>query len=211
MQTPDEMLATVILLWAVIDPIGTVPVFVSATRNRTAEEKKEIARYAATIAGMILLFFAAVGEVMLDGMGVPLPAFQIAGGLVLFLFAMTMIFGEGKPGSELKSMESTHETAVFPLATPSIASPGAMMAVVLLTENGRHSVTHQIVTAGLMLGVICITYLLMRASTLISNIIGLGGASVISRVMGLVLSSIAVANVLEGISEYFNLSTTKIP
>ncbi|TWT58293.1 hypothetical protein KOR42_16670 [Thalassoglobus neptunius] len=210
MQTPDEILATIILLWAVIDPIGTVPVFVSATRTRTEDEKKEIAKYAAAIAGMILLFFAAVGEVMLDGMDVPLPAFQIAGGLVLFLFAMTMIFGEGKPESELKSMKSAHETAVFPLATPSIASPGAMMAVVLLTENGRHSVLHQIVTSGLMLGVVFVTYLLMRASTAISNLIGLSGASVISRVMGLVLSSIAVANILEGISEYFMLPTTKL-
>jgi hypothetical protein len=130
-------------------------------------------------------------------------AFKIAGGIILFLFALTMIFGEGKPEGEKKELRSANDVAIFPLATPSLASPGAMMAVVLLTENARISVSNQLVCAMLMLSVIIISFLLMLAAGFISRLIGDGGASIISRVMGLILASIATTNVLEGIKEYF--------
>ncbi len=104
MQSPTEILNTFVLLWAVIDPIGTVPVFISATQNRTDPERLKIARLAALAAAGILLFFIVAGELLLQAMGVPLLAFQIAGGLVLFLFALTMIFGESKPEGEVKML-----------------------------------------------------------------------------------------------------------
>ncbi len=203
MQNTQEILNTFVLLWAVIDPIGTVPVFIAATRNRSDAERKKIALIAAASAAGILLFFVLVGEILLQAVGVPLLAFKIAGGLVLFLFALTMIFGESKPDSELKMMRSISDTAIFPLATPSIASPGAMMAVVLLTENHTYSIFHQAITALIMLSVMLIVYLLMLSAGKISTIIGSGGASIISRVMGLILASIAATNVLEGLKEYF--------
>jgi len=203
MQTYQELLSTFVVLWAVIDPIGTVPVFISATQDHSEAERRKIARSAAIVSAGILLFFVVAGEVLLHAMGVPLVAFQIAGGLVLFLFALTMIFGESKPEGESRLARSAEDTAVFPLATPSIASPGAMMAVVLLTENARHSIVHQVITGTLMLLVIGVVYVLMRGAAYISRLIGDGGASIISRVMGLVLASIAATNVLEGIKEYF--------
>jgi multiple antibiotic resistance protein len=203
MQTPDEILTSLVLLWAVIDPIGTVPVFISVTRGRSPAERRRIAAIAACSAAGILLFFIIAGEVLLRAMGVPLLAFQIAGGVILFLFALTMIFGESKPEGEMKVAQSVQDAAIFPLATPSIASPGAMMAVVLLTENSRHSIPHQFVSALLMLLVVGAAYLLMLAAGRISRIIGEGGASIVSRVMGLILASIAATHVLEGIKEYF--------
>ena len=199
----DEMIASLVMLWAVIDPIGTIPVFISVTEARTPAEMRRIAFVAATTAAGILFFFIVVGELVLQAMGVPLPAFQIAGGLILFLFALTMVFGESKPESESRIGESAEQTAVFPLATPSIASPGAMMAVVLLTENGRTSLADQAIIAGLMLAVVGTAYLLMLGAGRISAVIGKGGASVVSRVMGLILASIAATNVLEGIKEFF--------
>lgn len=197
------MIAAFVMLWAVIDPIGTVPVFISATKGREPQARKKIAFIAATTAAGLLLFFIVVGEVLLRAMGVPLVAFQIAGGLILFLFALTMIFGESKPDQESKVARSAQDTAIFPLATPSIASPGAMMAVVLLTENGRHSLIEQMTVALLMLIVVGAAYLFMRGAGWISKVIGEGGASIVSRVMGLILASIAATNVLEGIKEYF--------
>lgn len=191
------------MLWAVIDPIGTVPVFISVTKDRTPVERKKIAFVAAFTALCILLFFIVVGEILLKAMGVPLVAFQIAGGLILFLFALTMIFGESKPESESKVRTSAKQTAIFPLATPSIASPGAMMAVVLLTDNSRISILQQSIVAGLMIAVVAAAYLLMLGAGWISKLIGEGGASVVSRVMGLILASIAATNVLEGIKLYF--------
>lgn len=203
MLDPNEIITSLVLLWAVIDPIGTVPVFLSVTQGRKPSERRRIALVAAFAAAGILLFFIVVGEILLRAMGVQIYAFQVAGGLVLFLFALTMIFGESKPEGEIKAARSAHDTAVFPLATPSIASPGAMMAVVLLTENSRHSITEQAVTALLMLLVVGTAYLFMLASNWVFKVIGEGGASIASRVMGLILASIAATNVLEGIKDYF--------
>lgn len=199
----DDFLTKFVLLWAVIDPVGTVPVFISATSHQTATERRRTAVIAALTAAGILLFFIIVGEPLLTAMGVPLPAFQISGGIILFLFALTMIFGESKPDSETKLLTSVEDTAVFPLATPSIASPGAMMAVVLLTENQVHTLLDQVTTAIIMLLVVGAAFGLMLVAGSISRVIGNGGASIVSRVMGMILASVAATNVLEGIKEYF--------
>lgn len=199
----ETVIGTFVLLWAVIDPIGTIPVFISATQGQTIEERKKVAKIAAITAGGILLFFIIVGEIVLRAMGVPLLAFQISGGIVLFLFALTMVFGESKPEEELRVVRKVEDAAIFPLATPSIAGPGAIMAVVLLTENGRHSILEQVFTALTMLIVVFIAYLMMLGAERLYRLIGDGGASVVSRVMGLILASIAATNILQGIKEYF--------
>lgn len=203
MPSTEELITTFVLLWAVIDPIGSVPVFLAATKGRKPAERRRIAKVAALAAAGILLFFIVAGEPLLLGMSVPLPAFRIAGGIVLFLFALTMIFGESKPEGEEKLLRSVQEVAVYPLATPSIASPGAMMAVVLLTENSVHTVLDQAATACVVLVVLAITYGCMLLAGPIVRVIGEGGASVVSRVMGLILASVAATNVLEGTKEYF--------
>jgi multiple antibiotic resistance protein len=198
------ILSNFVLLWAVIDPIGTIPVFIAATRGRTDADRRRVALRAAAVAAGILLFFIVVGEPILNAMGVPVLAFQIAGGIVLFLFALTMIFGESKPQAEEQDIHSAPDIAIFPLATPSIASPGAMMAVVLMTQNDVHTVDEQIVTAVLMLAVVGAAYLFMRCAGLIMRLIGEGGANVVSRVMGMILASVAATEVLEGIKHFFS-------
>ena len=203
MSDLQTVLSDFVILWAVIDPIGTIPVFVAATRNHTHAERRQIALRAATIAAGILLFFILVGEALLNAMGVPILAFQISGGIVLFLFALTMIFGEGKVETEREYIRHAKDTAVFPLATPSIASPGAMMAVVLLTQKDIHTIDEQIVTTLLMLAVVATTYVLMRSAGAITRIIGDGGSNIVSRVMGMILASVAATQVLEGTKQYF--------
>lgn len=199
----QSILSNFVLMWAVIDPIGTVPVYIAATRGQSESARLKIAARAATVAAGILLFFILVGERLLAAMGVPVMAFQIAGGIVLFLFALTMIFGEGKPVSEEEKTADSTDVAIFPLATPSIASPGAMMAVVLLTQNDLYTMSEEVVTTVLMLVVIGVAYVLMRFSGLIIRAIGDGGANIVSRVMGMILASVAATQVLEGIKEYF--------
>lgn len=200
-----DYVATFIFLFAVIDPIGTIPVFIAVTRLFDKKEKTRIALKATLYSAGILLFFLVLGEFILTSIEIPLSAFQIAGGIILFLFALSMIFGESKPDIELKIAPKQSETAIFPLATPSIASPGAMLAIVLLTENASYSIWEQTQTALVMLLVLFITFILMILASHIHRIIGNGGASLISRVMGMVLASVAVANVLGGIKEYFLL------
>jgi len=198
-----DFVATFIFFFAVIDPIGTVPVFIAVTRGYTPEQKRKIAFIATLVAAAILLFFAVVGELLLTAMGIPLSAFQIAGGIVLFLFALSMIFGESKPEEEIRIAEDHHETAIFPLAVPSIAGPGAMLACVLLTENARFNLWEQMQTVSMLMVVLVINLLLMLAASYVHRLIGNAGASVISRVMGLVLASVAVTNALAGFKAYF--------
>ncbi len=135
-------------------------------------------------------------------MQIPLTAFQVAGGLVLLLFALTMVFSEGKAEQEMRLSSNINELAVYPLAVPSIASPGAMMAIVLLTDNHRFSFADQIVTAAIMALVLLITYLLLIAANRIQRLIGTTGAAIISRVMGLILAAIAVNHILSGIKAF---------
>ncbi|MDT0553025.1 MarC family protein [Urechidicola vernalis] len=201
----NELIATFIFFFAVIDPIGSVPVFISVTNNYNEKDKRKIAFKAVFISAIILLFFILIGELILDAIDIPLSAFQIAGGIVLFLFALTMIFGESKPESEIKSIKNTTETAIFPLAIPSIASPGAMLAVVLLTKNSIYSVWEQFQSSIVLLGVLSIVLVLLLLATKVHKLIGNGGASIISRIMGLILSSVAIANIIDGIKESFNL------
>ena len=201
----EQVLNNFIFFFAVIDPIGTVPVFLAVTAGYDTKDSRKIALQAIFLSTMILLFFLAAGELILDALQIPLPAFQIAGGIVLLLFALTMIFGESKPDEEIRLAKNTNEVAVFPLAVPSIASPGAMLAAVLLTDNSRYSLEEQVFTALAMVAVLLVALTLLLISPWINRLIGRNGASVVSRVMGLILSSIAVANILEGISVYFEL------
>ena len=202
----DEIFKQFVLLWAVIDPIGTIPVFIAITAGMSKKVARITALKATIVAAIVLLFFVLAGEYLLDAMLIPLSAFQIAGGIVLFLFALTMIFGESKPEAEMHLVQQNLHKYVFPLAIPSIASPGAMMAAVLLTDNHRFSLEHQIITTLVMFTVLLITLVFMLAASRILNVIGEAGASVVSRVMGMILASIAVSAVLQGISLYFGLT-----
>ena len=200
-----DILATFILFFAVIDPIGTVPVFMKVTSQFDERAKRRIAVKAVLVAGGILLFFVVAGEVILDAMAIPLSAFQIAGGIVLFLFALSMVFGESKPEQEVKLAVSITETAIYPLAVPSVAGPGAMLAAVLMTENVRFGIMEQAQTAAVIFSVLLLALLLMLGATWIHRFIGNSGASIVSRVMGLILASVATENILVGIKEYFLL------
>ncbi|OEF85081.1 MarC family protein [Vibrio breoganii] len=197
-----------VVLWAVIDPVGSVPVYLSQTHHLAKKQRRLVAIKAVAIATGVLLFFLLAGQVLLEAMQIPLPAFQAAGGLVLLLFALTMIFGESKPEQESKMSKEINRSeladlAVYPLAIPSIASPGAMMAIVMLTDNHRHAFIDQAMTAGVMLVILLITLFLLLGATHIQKWIGNVGAAIISRVMGLILAAVAVNNLLQGIKDFY--------
>lgn len=203
----DDLIRQFVLLWAVIDPIGTVPVFLAVTAGcLDAAHSRAIALKATAIASLVLVFFVVAGEILLEAMAIPLSAFQVAGGIVLFLFALTMIFGESKPEEEVSIVQKGMHSAAFPLAIPSIASPGAMMAAVMLTDNNRFSLLDQAITTAIMLGIILVNLCLMLMATRLQRIIGQSGASVISRVMGLILAAVAINAVLSGIQAHFGLA-----
>lgn len=198
-----EIITKFFFLIAVIDPIGSVPVYLEATKHFEPMEKKKIAIRAALIAFFILLFFIIAGQLILEGMSVSLDAFQISGGVILFLFALTMIFGEGKPGSEKQLINDYKHVTIFPVAIPSIASPGAIMAVVLMTDNHLYTIQEQAMTTGLVLVVVVLTMIVLLAANHVQRHIGNYGITVISKVMGLILGAYAVQSILSGIRDFF--------
>lgn len=197
------LLTKILFLFAVVDPIGSIPVYIEATKNLDAAHKRMAAIWGPIIAFGIFLFFIVVGQLILEGMEISMEAFQISGGVILFLFALTMIFGEGKPESEKHLITDYKHVTTFPIAMPSIASPGAIMAVVLMTDNHLYTVMQQTVTTLLVIGVIGITILILLLANKLHKVIGDYGIVVISKVMGLILASYGVQSVLAGILSFF--------
>ncbi|WP_408036908.1 MarC family protein [Tenacibaculum aestuarii] len=198
-----EIITTILFLFAVIDPLGTVPVYLEATKQLDEHHKRKVAIRASFMAFLILLFFIVVGQIILEGMKVTLDAFQISGGVILFLFALTMIFGEGKPESEKHLITDYKHVTIFPVAIPSIASPGAIMAVVLLTDNHLYTIQQQTLTTLLVFLVVMLTMIILLLAGRIQKRIGNYGITVISKVMGLILASYAVQSILTGLKDFF--------
>lgn len=200
-----EIITTILFLIAVIDPVGTVPVYLEATKHFDKAHKRKIALRASGVAFLVLLFFIVIGQLILEGMDISLDAFQISGGVILFLFALTMIFGDGKPESEKHLISDYKHVTIFPVAIPSIASPGAIMAVVLMTDNQIYPIEQQALTTFLVLIVIVMTSLLLLAANYVQEKIGEYGITVISKIMGLILASYAVQSILIGLKSFFAL------
>jgi multiple antibiotic resistance protein len=197
-----DFIKTFLFLVAVVDPLGSIPVYLEATKQFSVRAKRRIAVKASGIALVILLFFILLGQYIMEAMHISLEAFQISGGVILFLFALTMVFGEGKPEEE-KHMIS-HVT-VFPIAIPSIASPGAIMAVVLLTDNDLYKFWQQAEICFAVFLVIILTCILLLWASRIQEKVGETGIIVISKIMGLILASFAIQSILTGIKDYFKL------
>ena len=202
-----SVLESFVTLWVVIDPIGTIPVFIVVTAGMTAAARRKTALLATLVSIGVLLFFLVLGQILIDALGISLLSFQVAGGMILFLFALTMIFGEPKQETDLKSVvdDATEperpSPAIFPLAVPSLASPGAMLAIVLLTDNDQVAIANQAFTAVVMVGVLGIACLFMLLAEPIMKLIGHSGAAIVSRVMGMILASVAADAVLSSIVE----------
>ncbi|WP_158967357.1 MarC family protein [Chachezhania sediminis] len=183
-----------VVLWVLIDPIGSIAIFAAATANYSAAQRRVIALQGTFVAAGLLMFFLIVGQFLIDALGISLDAFQISGGIILFLFAIKMIFST--PNATPADPGAGENPAVYPIGVPGLAGPGSLLGIVLLTDNNRFSVPEQVVTASLTMLVLAVAFVFMLAATPILKVIGQNGAAIISRVMGLVLASVAVDNVI---------------
>jgi multiple antibiotic resistance protein len=199
-----------VLMWVLIDPIGTVPVFLLATRGMRPAQQRTIAIRATGVAAAVLLFFTLGGQLFLQALGIPLMSFQIAGGIVLFLFALTMVFGQPVTKQSREEVaeasdEQLRGIAVYPLAIPAIASPGAMLGAVMLTNVETFSLSDHAEDIAVILVVLAITLGFMLAAKYIIRLLGDSGINVIGRVMGLILAAVAVDGVLVALAKFFNI------
>jgi multiple antibiotic resistance protein len=186
----NELFFDFVTFWVTVDPLGTVPLYLSVTKHLPPTERRRAAIRATVIAFTLLAGFLYFGQLLLNVMRIELLSFQIAGGIVLFLFSLTMIFEKSSGNDGVP--DKGHDVAVFPLAMPAIATPGALLSVVVLTGNNTHSLLQQTLTCSMMALVLAATLILMLLGDRLIKLIGHSGASILSRVMGMILSAVAV-------------------
>jgi len=185
-------------IWTTVDPITNLALFAGLTAAMHRSERRRIAWRASVYAAIILVVAVIVGQILLDAMGIRLRSLQVAGGCILFVFGLQMVFGWiAQSGA---SVEKGRDIAVFPMAIPAIAGPGAITAIILLTDSDVYSVNERAQTAVVLLVVLVLNYVLLLLSDAILRIIGQQGAAVLTRVMGIILTALSVEFVLTGLS-----------
>lgn len=195
-----------VTLLVVVDPLGLAPIFAALTRGFPAKRKRESAIRGVALGSVILFIFALVGDVLLNALGIGLPAFRIAGGMLLFLLSLDMIFARptGMRSRSVQDQEDSDEEediSVFPLAIPLLAGPGAITTVLLYTGGANPA------QAGIFMAVLAFVLLLTLISLLLAprimSLFGDTGANVLSRVLGVLLAALAVQFVLDGVHATF--------
>lgn len=186
-------------LFVVIDPVGNAPIFLALTAGASVAQRRNIAFRGVLVAGVILTLFALAGDAVLAFVGISMPAFRIAGGLLLFLTAIDMLFEKRTERREQRADEPVADPSVFPLALPLIAGPGSITAVILLMHEHDGSLEGQ----GMVLGVVAVMLLLTLAfllmAPLLERVLRRTGTMVITRVLGMLLAALAVQFVLDGL------------
>ncbi|WP_193141687.1 MULTISPECIES: MarC family protein [unclassified Meridianimarinicoccus] len=201
-------LSTFVTLFLVIDPIGMSPLFLALTSGMDKARRRSIAFRACAIAFVVLTIFGLFGNAVLEGLGISLAAFRISGGLMLFLIAVDMLFERRTERREGRTTDADHDPSVFPLATPLIAGPGSMAAMVLLTGSGTPGWLGILEVHLVLAAVIGLVLLLFLISGVIEHILGRTGILVVTRLLGMLLAALAVQFVLDGLRDLGVLSLT---
>lgn len=186
-------------LFVVIDPIGLAPMFVALTQGMDARHRRRVALRACAIAAGLLTLFGLFGTALLETLGVSLAAFRIAGGMLLFLIAVEMLFGRRTERREKEQRPEDHDPSVFPLATPLIAGPGAMASMILLTTGHGTGWQHVLGIHLVMFAVVAIVLALFMLAGVIERALGRTGILVVTRLLGMLLGALSVQFILDGL------------
>jgi MarC family membrane protein len=199
-----HLLYSFVTLFVIIDPVGSAVIFAGLTRGTPDGVRQRAGLRGVLIATALILGFALGGAWLLAALGITLPAFRIAGGILLFLLATEMVFARqsgirGPTASEEEEAERRGDLSVFPLAFPLLAGPGALTSIVLLMERAAPLAALAVIIA--LIVVMAITLALLLAAPRVMRLVGVTGANVVSRVLGIILAALAAQFVLDGIIE----------
>ena len=202
----NDFLYEFVTLLVILDPVASIPIFLAVTAGLDRPKSLKIAGYALGVSFVVLLFFILLGQHLLDALKIPMATFQLAGSLVLLMFALKMILGQlSEDAAAIPAEAAPFERSVYPLAIPGIAGAGAMLTVVLLTDNNTRSFAEQAVTTGILLLCMIIFFGVFAAARLIHRAIGRPGVEVVTRVFGLILASLAIKNLITAIKLSFGM------
>ncbi|SFS09077.1 MarC family protein [Yoonia litorea] len=189
-------------LFIIIDPPGLAPVFIALTQGMSAAQRRAIALRAFLVAAALMMLFLFTGEAVLEFIGISMDAFRIAGGILLFLTALDMLFQKRQARREESAAEGQAEhhddPSVFPLALPLIVGPGAITTVILLAGQSEGA-ADLFAVAAVVLSVLVIVFLAFLAAPAIERILGKTGLNIVTRVLGMLLAALAVQFVLDGL------------
>ena len=202
----DELLRAIVGIFVIVDPIGSVGIFLSVTNGFTQTKKEKAARFAGITVAAVLVIAALMGQAILDLFGIRLAAFSVAGGILFLILAVEMIRGEG--ASQFHNLSKRSEqlpaAAIVPLGVPLMAGPGAISTVILSSPGSANWFETTILISSIaVLGMV--TWLCFSYAQYIGQLIGDIGIQLISRIMGLILAALAVEYMVKGIQILFNL------
>lgn len=201
-----------VTFFTIIDPVGLAPIVIGLTAHLSDAQRSIIVTRAVIISAIIIAFFAVVGNFLLDRLGIGLYAFNMAGGILLFLVAVDMLFGRPSGARETKTESdeamTREDVSVFPLAIPMIAGPGTIATTILYVNlaSGSGNPVDFLSVAGAIGSALVAAWLVMRSSLWIVNHTGRTGILVLSRILGILLAALAIQFVLNGIVEYVHVS-----
>ncbi|HEY0129975.1 MAG TPA: MarC family protein [Allosphingosinicella sp.] len=205
----ELFLSAFVTFLVVIDPPGCAPIFAGLTREATAAQRRSMALRACAIAAGILLFFGLLGEDLLRTLGISLAAFRIAGGIMLFLIALEMVFERRTQRRESRAREvdadpEHDDVSVFPMAIPMIAGPGSIASIMLLMarSNGH---AESLVVLGALGAVLLLTLVALLAAGWLMRLLGHRTEAMLTRLLGVILAALAAQFVIDGISVSFEV------
>lgn len=204
----DAFVSALVVFFVVVDPIGLVPLFIGLTQGFDARRKRVIGLRGAATGFAVILFFAYFGEVVLKALSITMPAFRIAGGALLFWIAFEMLFAKRaerkeRAADEARTDDEAHDLAVFPLAVPLIAGPGAITSTLLLMDRYGSTMAGQGVVLGAAAVVIGGSALLFLVADTVRRLLGRTVIHTVSRVLGIVLAALAAQTILSGITAVY--------
>ena len=202
----DLFISAFVTLFVVIDPPGCAPIYASLTTGASAQQRRSMAIRATVIAGLILVFFAMFGEALLSFLHIDLDSFRIAGGIMLFMIAIDMVFEKRTERREQRAekVAASHveDVSVFPMAMPMLAGPGSIASVMLLVAQ-NNGLDRAFVIFGALLLVLLLTLGALLAAGPLMRFIGNKGEAVITRLLGVLLAALAAQFVIDGLKASF--------
>ncbi|MDW3116702.1 MarC family protein [uncultured Roseovarius sp.] len=197
------LITAFVTLFVIIDPIGMTPIFVALTQGMNTAKRRAIALRACVTSALILIVFAAFGEAVLGFIGISMPAFRIAGGILLFITALDMLFERRSKrrksqADEAEEEDDNDDPSIFPLSIPLIAGPGSITSVILLAGQNP-GLEGMAWVSGVMLLVVLIVLILFLMAGLLERALGRVGINVVTRLLGMLLAALAVQFVLDGL------------